>query len=73
MQLQIHSYKQFRVHCCSFIEPAVLHKWKTDQAAILQRLSQDGSAILGGDMRADSPGNFLIFHVTMKYYYINAH
>ncbi|XP_030269578.1 uncharacterized protein LOC115579945 isoform X2 [Sparus aurata] len=57
MQLQIHSYKQFRVHCCSFIEPAVLHKWKTDQAAILQRLSQDGSAILGGDMRADSPGH----------------
>ncbi|XP_078017596.1 uncharacterized protein LOC117267866 [Epinephelus lanceolatus] len=57
MQLQLHTYKQFRIHCCNFIEPAVLHKWKTDQAAILQRLSQEGSAILGGDMRADSPGH----------------
>ncbi|KAM4589258.1 uncharacterized protein V3H82_003375 [Fundulus diaphanus] len=56
MQLQIHSYKQFRKHCCNFIEPAVLHKWKSDQTAILQQLSQEGRAILGGDMRTDSPG-----------------
>lgn len=55
MQLQIHSYRQFRVHCCNFFESAVLHKWK---AAILQQLSQDGSAILGGEMGADSPGKF---------------
>ncbi|CAM4713355.1 unnamed protein product [Leuciscus chuanchicus] len=57
MQLQMHSYRQFRIHCRNFIEPAVLHKWKNDQAAVLQQLSTDGSAILGGDMRADSPGH----------------
>ncbi|XDV11168.1 hypothetical protein PO909_000180 [Leuciscus waleckii] len=57
MQLQMHSYRQFRRHCRNFIEPAVLHKWKNDQAAVLQQLSTDGSAILGGDMRADSPGH----------------
>ncbi|XP_038158943.1 uncharacterized protein LOC119795164 [Cyprinodon tularosa] len=57
MQLQTFQYDTFRRHARAFIEPAVVHQWKTSQEATLQRLSQQGKVILGGNMRADSPGN----------------
>lgn len=39
-----------------YIEPAIVHKWKTAQDDILEQLSQQQDVILGGDLRADSPG-----------------
>nr|XP_055062873.1 uncharacterized protein LOC129445902 isoform X2 [Misgurnus anguillicaudatus] len=40
-----------------YLEPTIIHKWGTDQETLLQRLSQHDKAIIGGDMRADSPGH----------------
>lgn len=40
-----------------YLEPTIIHKWKTDQETLLQQLSQKDSAVIGGDMRADSPGH----------------
>ncbi|XP_026128189.1 uncharacterized protein LOC113108962 isoform X2 [Carassius auratus] len=56
MKLQLFRYKTFRRHARAFIEPAVIHHWKVTQDVNLQRLSQEKKVILGGDMRADSPG-----------------
>jgi hypothetical protein len=39
-----------------FIEPAIVHKWKNSQELMLQQLGEESKVILGGDMRADSPG-----------------
>lgn len=50
MQLQIFQYD-------SYLEPAVIHKWNTDQRTrFQQKLDQGGKVAVGGDMRADSPG-----------------
>ncbi|XP_063731390.1 uncharacterized protein LOC134859038 [Eleginops maclovinus] len=57
MQLQIFQYDTFRRHARSFLEPAIIHKWKLDQQNLLQQLHQRGQAVVGGDMRADSPGH----------------
>ncbi|XP_048094635.1 uncharacterized protein LOC125291807 [Alosa alosa] len=43
--------------CAMFVEPAIVHTWKKSQDMMLQQLSQDKKVILGGDMRADSPGH----------------
>ena len=56
MKLQLFRYETFRRHAKSFIEPAVIHQWKVLNDLNLQRLSQEEMVILGGDMRADSPG-----------------
>ncbi|XP_029946095.1 uncharacterized protein LOC115387508 isoform X2 [Salarias fasciatus] len=55
MQLQLFQYDTFRRHARSFVEPAVIHHWKTLQDVMLQRLSQEDKVIVGGDMRAHSP------------------
>jgi hypothetical protein len=39
-----------------FIEPAIVHEWNHSQDVMLQQLSEERKVILGGDMRADSPG-----------------
>ncbi|XP_056439643.1 uncharacterized protein LOC130376789 isoform X1 [Gadus chalcogrammus] len=57
MKLQLFRYETFRRHAKSFIEPAVIHQWKVLNDLNLQRLSQEEIVILGGDMRADSPGH----------------
>ncbi|XP_059897595.1 uncharacterized protein LOC132449789 isoform X3 [Gadus macrocephalus] len=57
MKLQLFRYETFRRHAKSFIEPAVIHQWKVLNDLNLQRLSQEEMVILGGDMRADSPGH----------------
>lgn len=59
MQLQLFQYDTFRRHARAFIEPAVIHHWQTLQNGLLQRLSQKDKVILGGDMRADSPGCYI--------------
>lgn len=59
MQLQLFQYDTFCRHARAFIQPAVIHHWKTSQDVILQRLSQEDKIIVGGDMRADSPGSYI--------------
>ena len=39
-----------------YIEPAIVHSWKTAQDGMLDQLRQRQKVILGGDLRADSPG-----------------
>ena len=43
----------FHQHARSVIEPAVIHYWKTLQDVML---SQEIKVIIGGNMRANSPG-----------------
>lgn len=44
-------------HARSYLEPCVFSTWKQLQANLVRILSQRDGAILGGDMRADSPGH----------------
>ncbi|XP_034053302.1 uncharacterized protein LOC117533581 [Gymnodraco acuticeps] len=56
MQLEIFQYETFRRHARHYLEPAIIHKWKTDQLKIFQQLHhQGGKVTVAGDMRADSP------------------
>lgn len=49
-------YTTFRIHARRYIQPAIVHSWKTAQDGMLQQLRQQQNIVLGGDMRADSPG-----------------
>ncbi|KAK7904172.1 hypothetical protein WMY93_016779 [Mugilogobius chulae] len=40
-----------------FLEPAIYHKWTTDQQLFLEELKKKDKIAVGGDMRADSPGH----------------
>ena len=55
LHLQTFQYDTFRRHARFYIEPAIITKWKESQDAMMLRL-REGRAIVGGDMRADSPG-----------------
>ena len=55
LHLQMFEYDTFRRHARSYIEPAIVAKWKETQDGMLLRL-MEGKVIVGGDMRADSPG-----------------
>ncbi|KAK7929311.1 hypothetical protein WMY93_005706 [Mugilogobius chulae] len=57
MKLQVHQYDTFRRHSRLFLEPAIYHKWKTDQQLFLEELKKKDKIAVGGDMRADSPGH----------------
>ncbi|XP_067310591.1 uncharacterized protein [Pseudorasbora parva] len=57
MQLQLYKYSTFRRLARKCIEPAIVHRWKAMQDATLEQLRQQQNVILGGDMRADSPGH----------------
>ncbi|XP_057197996.1 uncharacterized protein LOC130559113 [Triplophysa rosa] len=57
MNLQLFKYDTFRRHARLYIEPAVVYKWKHWQNEILHNLSEKEKVIVGGDMRADSPGH----------------
>lgn len=56
MHLAMFTYNTFRRHAWMYLEPTIIHKWGKDQEALLHQLSQDDKVIIGGDMRADSPG-----------------
>ncbi|XP_063073829.1 uncharacterized protein LOC134464290, partial [Engraulis encrasicolus] len=56
LHLQTFQYDTFRRHARFYIEPAIITKWKESQDAMMLRL-REGRAIVGGDMRADSPGH----------------
>ncbi|KAK7904170.1 hypothetical protein WMY93_016777 [Mugilogobius chulae] len=57
MKLQVHQYDTFRRHSRLFLEPAIYHKWTTDQQLFLEELKKKDKIAVGGDMRADSPGH----------------
>ncbi|XP_071057754.1 uncharacterized protein [Pseudochaenichthys georgianus] len=58
MQLEIIGYGTFRRHAKSYLEPAIIHKWNTDQQQNFDNLQQQGGKVaVAGDMRADSPGH----------------
>ncbi|XP_031429046.1 uncharacterized protein LOC105898184 isoform X2 [Clupea harengus] len=57
MQLRMFHYDTFRRHARLYIEPAIVHSWKTAQDGMLDQLCQQQKVILGGDLRADSPGH----------------
>ena len=55
MQLEVFEYNTFRRHARTYLEPAINHKWKKDQQALFEDVKDERIAV-GGDMRADSPG-----------------
>ncbi|RXN20821.1 hypothetical protein ROHU_014028 [Labeo rohita] len=57
MQLKMIRYDTFRSHARRYIEPAIVHSWKTAQDGMLQKLSRQQNIILGGDLRTHSPGH----------------
>ncbi|XP_039537948.1 uncharacterized protein LOC120486154 [Pimephales promelas] len=57
MKLHLFKYDTFRRHARMCIEPAIVHKWRNWQDEMLQQLAQREKVIVGGDMRADSPGH----------------
>ncbi len=56
MDIALFKYDTFRRHTQMYLEPNIIHKWGKDQEKLLHQLSQDDKVIIGGDMRADSPG-----------------
>ncbi|KAL2087073.1 hypothetical protein ACEWY4_018132 [Coilia grayii] len=56
MNLKMFHHDTFRRHARMYIEPAIVHKWRTAQGGMLAELCQQQNVILGGDMRTDSPG-----------------
>ncbi|XP_063058166.1 uncharacterized protein LOC134451587 [Engraulis encrasicolus] len=56
MNLKMLSYKTFQRHARMYIEPAIVHKWRTTQDGLLAELSQQHLIHLRGDMRTDFPG-----------------
>jgi hypothetical protein len=45
-------------HARQFLQPTILTLWRDSQAEMLKQLAQrTGETIIGGDMRADSPGH----------------
>uniref|UniRef100_A0A9J8D7P0 THAP-type domain-containing protein n=1 Tax=Cyprinus carpio carpio TaxID=630221 RepID=A0A9J8D7P0_CYPCA len=61
MNLQLFKYDTFRRHSRLYIEPAIVYKWMHWQNETLHRLSERDRVIVGGDMRADSPGHSVKF------------
>ncbi|XP_058617212.1 uncharacterized protein LOC131530781 isoform X2 [Onychostoma macrolepis] len=57
MQLKMINYETFRNHARSYIEPAIVHSWKTAQDGMLQQLRQQQNIVLGGGLRVSLPGH----------------
>ncbi|XP_056608949.1 uncharacterized protein LOC130426283 isoform X2 [Triplophysa dalaica] len=57
MHVKTITHRTFRKHASMYLEPAIIYTWKKEQEELLQQLSQGDKVILGGDMRADSPGH----------------
>ncbi|XP_053733140.1 uncharacterized protein LOC128765918 isoform X3 [Synchiropus splendidus] len=56
MNIQTLQTDEFRQHTRNYLEPAIVHKWKTQQRTLTEQLQKEGKVPIGGDMRADSPG-----------------
>ncbi|XP_034077579.1 uncharacterized protein LOC117549630 [Gymnodraco acuticeps] len=61
MNMQLCKYNTFRRHARMFIEPAIVSYWQKSQEGMLQKLHAEEKVIVGGDMRADSPGHYAKF------------
>lgn len=57
LRLKTHTYDAFRRHARTYLQPAVIHTWNKWQGDAFDALISNGPVILGGDMRADSPGH----------------
>ncbi|KAF1382164.1 hypothetical protein PFLUV_G00161610 [Perca fluviatilis] len=57
MQLITRTYAAFRRHARTYLEPSIIHSRTERQTQKLKILSEANSVVLGGDMRADSPGH----------------
>jgi len=58
LKLETFSSTTFYSHARQFLQPTILTFWRNHQSEMLEQLSQrTGDMILGGDMRADSPGH----------------
>ncbi|XP_057206770.1 uncharacterized protein LOC130564597 [Triplophysa rosa] len=57
MHVKSITHRTFRKHASMYLEPAVIYTWKKEQEELLQQLSLGDKVIVGGDMRADSPGH----------------
>ncbi|XP_063058185.1 uncharacterized protein LOC134451650 [Engraulis encrasicolus] len=55
MSLKMLSYETFQRQTRMYIEPAIVHKWRTTQDGLLAELSQQHLIHLRGDMRTDLP------------------
>jgi len=44
-------------HQAKLLIPTINWQWKIEQDSIIENAIADGAVTLGGDMRADSPGN----------------
>ncbi|XP_012712054.2 uncharacterized protein LOC105920934 [Fundulus heteroclitus] len=56
MKIATFGYRTFRRYARTYLEPAVICKWKKEQDEVLEFLSPN-KVMLGGDMRAESPGH----------------
>ncbi|XP_067299127.1 uncharacterized protein [Pseudorasbora parva] len=57
MHLQVFKHNTFLRHARMYIEPAIVYKWQNWQDGTLHQISQREKVIVGGDMRAVSPGH----------------
>ncbi|KAF1382169.1 hypothetical protein PFLUV_G00161660 [Perca fluviatilis] len=57
MQLITRTYAAFRRHARTYLEPSIIHSRTERQTQKLKILSEANGVVLGGDMRADSPGH----------------
>ena len=56
--LHVVSESTFFNHVRNFLQPTILSLWNSEQEQLLQQLAEcSGQLVLGGDMRADSPGH----------------
>uniref|UniRef100_A0A8C1LJG1 THAP-type domain-containing protein n=1 Tax=Cyprinus carpio TaxID=7962 RepID=A0A8C1LJG1_CYPCA len=66
MKLKMIHYTTFRIHARRYIQPAIVHSWKTAQDGMLQQLRQQQNIVLGGDTRYLMLNNCLSLHITVK-------
>ena len=58
LRLESISEPTFYSHARQFLQPTILSLWKSCQTELLKDICKcSGDVVLGGDMRADSPGN----------------
>jgi len=58
LRLQCISSSTFYRHVQQLLQPTIFSMWNDHQSQLLDTLSQrSGDIVLGGDMRADSPGH----------------
>nr|XP_055053310.1 uncharacterized protein LOC129438558 isoform X1 [Misgurnus anguillicaudatus] len=66
MHLQAFQNDTFKKHTRNFLEPAIVHKWKTDQADMLMELQRKDKIAVAGDMIADGPSARYGSHVLLN-------